>query len=57
MIIYYIKIIASYKTKKTFNYFNNKDYMIFIHQSNFAYKLFSIQLFLKQILSKIYNIL
>lgn len=36
-----------YKTRKTFSYFNDKDYTIFIYKLNFLYKFFSTQLFLK----------
>lgn len=47
--------IAYYKTTKTFSSFDNKDYTAFIYRLNLAYKLFSIQLFSRRLLDKVYD--
>ena len=47
--------MAFYKTRGVFSSFDNKDYAVFIHRLNPAYKLSSAWLFSKRLLNKVYN--
>lgn len=44
-----------YKTRRALNNFYNKDYITFIYKLNSAYKLLNTQLFLGQLLNKVYD--
>lgn len=47
--------IVFYKTRGVFNNFDNKNYIVFMYRLNLVYKFLSIQLFLEQLLDKMYN--